>query len=195
MLMPDFSAEAAETGGQRQRKETKRHVSIVWVGTSREETNERQIGGSFSGHVMALLAPRRSLGAVQKFHLRWITTTTGPGLALFTEWPPNPFAAVHEGLSINPHFHSPPPTERDRSEKRSTKGWKDVAAWILSSFRLHNLQLKVYWPPFPFPLSLYVTFSLSWSILHLLEVLSAPEFLLRVRATRLPSSHVICIMQ
>lgn len=52
---------------------------------------------------------------------------------LFAEWPPNPFVAVREGLSINPHFHSASTRPKRKTEY---EGRKDVAAWISSSFRL-----------------------------------------------------------
>lgn len=147
---------------------------------------------SFSEHVMALL---RALSWPLKSSI-YVDSLLRPGegepnpsppppFALFTEWPPNPFAAIREGLSINPHFHSPASTR----PKRKTKGRKDVATWILSSFRLHNLQLKVYWLPLPL-------FSLSLSCRKLFFQLPRFFFLyVSERRDCRPAGRVICIMQ
>lgn len=73
--MPGFNIGAAEIQANDDWEEIQRHVSIVKV--RGVETNERQIGGGFSGRVTALFASL--LLAAQKFHLRWITITTGSG--------------------------------------------------------------------------------------------------------------------
>lgn len=164
--MPGFNIGAAEIQADDDWEETKRHVSIVKV--RGVETNERQIGGGFSGRVTALFASL--LLAAQKFHLRWITITTGSG-----------------------RFYSP--SDRRILLRRSARDYRSIRISILrlnateakngirrgeKTLRLEYqvvfgytiCSLKYTDRPFfflPFPLCVCTPFSLSWSILHLLS--------------------------
>lgn len=153
--------------------ETKRHVSVV-LGRSgnKRGTNQRVLAAKKRYYSRYVHLASQKFDYVES--LRCEASVT-----LFAEWPPNPFATVREGLSINPHFHSPStrPKRKTEYERR-----KDGATWIPSSFRLQFAAWNTSTIPrvpsdYPRPrvfllsqflLSLSLSLFLSWSILHLL---------------------------
>lgn len=187
--------------------ETKRHVSVV-LGRSgnKRGTNQRVLAAKKRYYSRYVHLASQKFDYVES--LRCEASVT-----LFAGWPPNPFATVREGLSINPHFHSPStrPKRKTEYERR-----KDGATWIPSSFRLQfaawntstiprvpsDYPPSSCLPPLSVALSLSRFFFLDPSCISWRRLCPFLEFLVYVfdrtataQLRHRPADRVICIMQ